>query len=373
MLKRKLFITLFILVITVFTACANQGNVQKQVQDFDNNVGQNNLGQQVLDEGQEQLDLDQERAPKSFGVQSARPQGPTTNKNNQLKQKTNNPKALANVQNRELTMQVNTSTVNIPAKTHNNLVYVPVKNVFNKLNYNVKESESGNSILAGFTDVIHQVSKNSNKAILDGKNITLPHQAVTLNDDTYVTVESLRILLGAGYDVQLTGNKLIIKNEIKEDFQFPGNEELGDVTTSKDAEAIPVISADKADRIIATAKKYIGTPYEFGASTDTTKVFDCSTFTKHVFETQGITLPRTSRTQAQIGRYVPVSQLKKGDLVFFNWPGRYTTNKVVGHVGIYIGDGNIIHTIPSKGVHIVNAKKSSYWSKNYLGARRVGE
>src|SRR5690348_13554085 len=63
-------------------------------------------------------------------------------------------------------------------------------------------------------------------------------------------------------------------------------------------------AATRANRVIAIGNHYLGTPYRWGASTHTTRVFDCSSFTKYVFSRVGVYLPRTSTPQAHRGRYV---------------------------------------------------------------------
>jgi len=258
----------------------------------------------------------------------------------------------------------------IPVTREAEDTYIPLVTVLNLLDYNVVETEDGSAIQAGFTDVQHQVFKDSTRAILEDEEIVLPAASRTINNETYVTVSSLDSILGIGYEVNFDQNTLSINN-VLEDFDFEGNEDLENVPIDEN-EDVPTLTSDQADRVIRSARKYIGVPYQFGASTATTRVFDCSSFTRRVFLENGITLPRTARAQARLGRRVSVAQLKKGDLVFFYWPGRFESNRVVGHVGIYIGNGNIIHTIPRRGVHIVNAARSSYWRRVYLGAKRIG-
>jgi lipoprotein Spr len=128
-------------------------------------------------------------------------------------------------------------------------------------------------------------------------------------------------------------------------------------------------SVSKANSIISNGKRFYGTPYVFGASTQTTRVFDCSSFVKYLYAKQGITLPRTSKDQAKKGYYVSKSNLKKGDLVFF-WTSRSGKGKV-GHVAIYAGSGKILHTY-KKGVGVTTSKlNSTYWKSHYVTARRV--
>lgn len=137
--------------------------------------------------------------------------------------------------------------------------------------------------------------------------------------------------------------------------------------------ATPVAQAatttSTATKIISLGKKYMGTPYKFGASTSTTRYFDCSSFTKYIFGKYGVSLPRTSVAQSKVGKAVSKANLKPGDLVFFSSGSRATGNNVT-HVAVYIGDGKILHTYGSPGVTISNLN-SGNWKRTYLKARRV--
>lgn len=118
-----------------------------------------------------------------------------------------------------------------------------------------------------------------------------------------------------------------------------------------------------ADKIIATARKYIGVPYVWGGTTPSG--FDCSGFVQYVFKAHGISLLRTTSQQYGQGKSVAKANLKTGDLVFFN-----TSGSGVSHVGIYIGNNQFIHASSSNGV-MISSMQNSYWSARYLGARRV--
>lgn len=113
------------------------------------------------------------------------------------------------------------------------------------------------------------------------------------------------------------------------------------------------------------AVSLIGTPYKYGG-TSPDSGFDCSGFVEHVFKhSLGKALPHNSKAISRVG-VVLKSELQPGDLVFYN-----TLNKSYSHVGIYLGDGQFIHS-PSRGklVSIVNMNES-YWQQRYNGARRI--
>ncbi|PZE21035.1 C40 family peptidase [Paenibacillus xerothermodurans] len=122
-----------------------------------------------------------------------------------------------------------------------------------------------------------------------------------------------------------------------------------------------------ADNIANTGKQYLGVPYKFGAKSGNTSSFDCSSFVQHVYEENGIELPRSSREQSKEGVSVSKDQLQPGDLVFSD------TNKdgKINHVSIYIGDGKLLHTYRvGIGVTISDFEGSS-WDKTFVSAKRV--
>ncbi|CAH2716591.1 D-gamma-glutamyl-meso-diaminopimelic acid endopeptidase CwlS [Neobacillus rhizosphaerae] len=123
-------------------------------------------------------------------------------------------------------------------------------------------------------------------------------------------------------------------------------------------EKSPATSTSTVQAIIDEAKKYIGSPYRWGGNTPAG--FDCSGFTKYVFDKQGVSLPRTAASQWDAT--TPVNSPSVGDLVFFE------TYKVgPSHVGIYLGNNKFI-SAASSGVTISDMT-SSYWKTRYLGAK----
>lgn len=118
--------------------------------------------------------------------------------------------------------------------------------------------------------------------------------------------------------------------------------------------------------VVEYAKQYLGYKYVSGGTSPSTG-FDCSGFTTYVYKHFGITLNRTSKDQIKNGIAVEKSNLQLGDIVIFNGD----SNVSIGHVGIYVGNGNFIHASnPSDGVKIT-ALSSSYYNLRYVGARRV--
>ncbi|MFD0679969.1 MULTISPECIES: C40 family peptidase [unclassified Paenibacillus] len=130
-----------------------------------------------------------------------------------------------------------------------------------------------------------------------------------------------------------------------------------------------ILSANDQKRVmlVLTAQKYLGTPYDFGAKYGQTKTFDCSSFMKWIYSKYNIDLPRISRDQAKEGKFVSKSDLDTGDLVFFTTKD---SKGKIGHVGMYIGDGMMIHTYGEGGVKY-STIESGWWDSHYVTARRV--
>ena len=121
-------------------------------------------------------------------------------------------------------------------------------------------------------------------------------------------------------------------------------------------------------KIEQNAKRFLGYRYVWGATGP--NKFDCSGFTQKVFKIVGINLPRVSREQAKVGKYISFDALKKGDIVFFDTKHRKTGK--VTHVGIYLENGKFIHASSGgKRVMITSFKRRAFYKNRFLWGRRI--
>ena len=136
-----------------------------------------------------------------------------------------------------------------------------------------------------------------------------------------------------------------------------------------------ISARELADRLIAYAETFLGTPYRYGANGP--KRFDCTAYTRYVYSHFGYhNLSRSSKGQAKDGRPVDISDLhnlQKGDILVI---GSRRNPKVVGHAAIFIEldstgrDPKFIHAAVS-GVRYSTMLTESYYSNRILGARRI--
>lgn len=118
------------------------------------------------------------------------------------------------------------------------------------------------------------------------------------------------------------------------------------------------------ERLVATARSYLGTSYQWGGTSES-EGFDCSGLVMTVYRLNGMVLPRSSAEQFQTGTEASQTSLQPGDLVFFA-TGR---GNRISHVGIYTGDGQFIHA-PGPGRKIrTDSLNSSYFTERFMGGR----
>ncbi|MGE5629319.1 MAG: C40 family peptidase [Solirubrobacterales bacterium] len=129
----------------------------------------------------------------------------------------------------------------------------------------------------------------------------------------------------------------------------------------------PTIAQQKIDLVLNTAFSLIGMPYVWGGSTPSDGGFDCSGFTQYVFGKAGYILPRISKDQAAEGTQVYMNNIQPGDLIIFS----IDQNGLVSHVGIYIGDGKMIHSPKTGDTVKVTDITTSYWQSRIISVRRI--
>lgn len=139
---------------------------------------------------------------------------------------------------------------------------------------------------------------------------------------------------------------------------------------NEDAPTRPASLQARASALVISALNFLGVPYQRGGN-DSDSGFDCSGFTRHVFQLSlGLALPRRVDDQASARGLVAVdrAELRPGDLVFFN-----TLKRSFSHVGIYVGEGRFIHA-PRSGSEVrIENLRQAYWAERYTGARRAAE
>lgn len=297
----------------------------------------------------------------------------------------------------------------VPIKVINNVNYVAAREIIQTLNFQSDWEESNQKLLIGDYDANFEVTMNSTKAMKDGSEIRVSQPFIKEGDSAYLPVSALADLFQEEMSYEVQNGQLLIHAapvapiEREDDNDPRGNTvelEFGDDPTdpfkgegtganpasmpqdeddlevwasTNQEEVMPVIKNININAMINKGKQYLGVKYIFGTGPyPQTGRFDCSTFTQYVFGKYGIKLPRIARQQATRGNLVSRKSLRKGDLLFFYVPGRFKTNRTIGHVGIYIGNMQMLHASPKprNGVQISSINKA-YWRSTFLRAKRI--
>lgn len=129
------------------------------------------------------------------------------------------------------------------------------------------------------------------------------------------------------------------------------------------SEDTPTTESGTGSSIVSYAKSFLGCAYEYGAAGP--NAFDCSGFTQYVYKHFGKSIPRNSAAQYSSCTKISKSSLQPGDLVFFTSSG-----SGVGHVAIYMGNGQIIHAANSRRGVCTDSLNSTYYTEHYVGCGR---
>lgn len=297
-----------------------------------------------------------------------------------------------------------------------NKMFVPVSDLVTALQFNTVWDPDTKTLRMGDNDLPIAFTIDSTQAEKDGDPVTLAEAPNQQGDAFYLPVSAVADLLTedmSTYEVQ--GDRLILhpsnvnifdqaqaggtgQDEAQLDFADDPNDPFkgppsdentgteipasvlqrvtdlpaGAAAWNEEARAVAAKNID-IDGLIRKGKQYMGVKYQFGARPyPVSGRFDCSTFTQYLFGKYGISLPRLARQQAKLGTLVSRKNLRKGDLMFFYVPGRFKSNRTVGHVGIYIGNGQMLNanSAPKNGVQIININRP-YWKRVFLFAKRV--
>lgn len=270
-------------------------------------------------------------------------------------------------------------------------VWIPAEQAAALLNYRYNLKGGSHMAAMGFSDPMYVFAADSKQAKIGNDSVTLNEAPRMIGQSLCLELGSLSQLLQAPVNWDAAHRTVVVGPPHGSELQktpasaAPGttlraravDSDNGDAADQSDNTASETNNGQsnstdqgQADEVIAFAKRYMDVPYKFDAAPyEESHKFDCSSFMQHVFGHFGIDLPRSSIAQSKVGQYVTRSNLKKGDIVFFYTPGRYSSNDIVGHVGLYIGNNQVIQTYGDPGVTITSLIGD--WDKRILWARRV--
>ncbi|WP_159887463.1 C40 family peptidase [Paenibacillus puerhi] len=303
-------------------------------------------------------------------------------------------------------IQGSSEQATVPIQTLNGIDYVVGSEFATIVGFRFKWNEAAGKFMFGDNDAAYELRPGSLKAERADQSVELAQAPILHNSQLLIPVSAFAFLLSDEISYQLQGKKMIVNGsgvavagsidgpdeassggelDFADDPNDPykGSKETAPTflqalkaeETWGGSVAVPVLKNINQNTLIEQAKRYIGVKYDFGADPyPQSGRFDCSTFTRYMYGKYGISLPRTARSQAAKGTTVNRKSLRKGDLMFFYVPGRFKSNKVVGHVGIYMGDQRMIHSSPKPkdGVQITSINKA-YWKQTYLKAIRLAD
>ncbi len=173
---------------------------------------------------------------------------------------------------------------------------------------------------------------------------------------TYHVVEPKETLWGISRIYGLSADEILQLNDLNSDLIHPGQRLIvgkddvddGNIDDGNEADENIVEDDELAGEILNFAKTFISTPYKSAGSSP--EGFDCSGFTSYVYKQYNIDLPRVAKDQYNFGEAISSDEAKAGDLVAFAYNGN------IHHVGIYMGNGEFIHSSSTEGIVITKTQ-----------------
>lgn len=288
----------------------------------------------------------------------------------------------------------------VPIRSIGGTEYIQATKLLETVGYRSVWDANQSILKFGNNDAAYEIKMDSTEARKEEDTFTLNKAPIHVDGIPYMPVAAVSDLLADDVSFTRQGDSLIfhappdpVNLKVDEDGPLDVGEALnfgedpedpfknmpeGDTPSSSAMDEDGAVAAAALKNInipslISRAKTYLGVKYDFGAAPyPKSGRFDCSSYTQYLFGKYGISLPRTARAQAKLGNKVSRTSLRRGDLLYFYVPGRFSTNKTVGHVGIYIGNMKMIHSSPEpkNGVQITDINKA-YWKRTYLYTKRI--
>ena len=238
-------------------------------------------------------------------------------------------------------------------------IYEPVKEkiIFNAPEHLIKEKSSFNKIYILLNDRKVSVYKNPSKSIP-------PIDYISSAIEAYI-IESTE----EWYKISYKSNRYgyILKNNVTTDKEKALAKERKHISAMQATHSAfadkSQNSPERGQEVVDCAKKYLGVRYVYGGTSPAG--FDCSGLVQYVCKSLGISVSRTAASQFSCGVAVNKDELIPGDLLFFAKNGR------IHHVGIYAGDGMMIHAPQTGDVVKLSDFNTPYRQREFVGARRV--
>lgn len=275
-------------------------------------------------------------------------------------------------------------------------VTVTISNKINRWAYVTTDKLSGWILYDKLIDVDKAAEVNSNNVSeYKEQNNSNSSEEVTISKKGYIKVDSARVRKepsidsevisgliynqeisivaknGEWYKLEINGGYGYIAEWLVSDTKLETTNRSLDTNRSQSASNTGSVSETNkiADQLIEYAKKYLGCKYVYGGKGP--NVFDCAGFTQYVYKKFGYSLAGGATSQSRTSGAIKVERgnLQKGDLVFFL---DYQTMVGIGHVGIYIGDGNFIHASSGSPAQVkISTLLTGAYKTRYHSAIRI--